>query len=248
MTNRYGDAPIIYTRVGVILDTLIDTGKEHDQGFSRDRFVAVTGLKESSVRDKLRDMALYGLIQTAGGNLFTITDTGRSIIHGSANKKSVIEYLVKRSKLWDHIISQIGFTPERNAFDTVVKLYPQLNNIDNESLDNLWSAFNADVGCIEKNPPYATRKSTGRIIAKPQISSQQISDQNNPQIPIRKNKFLASPNIMHLIAELPKNEKLTIQYGTFKFEINDKSSAAIAKFLINAKEHGMQFGNDYGQK
>ena len=156
--DRYGDAPIIYTRVGICADTIREISEGFNAGLTRDKFMETTKIKITSARDKLRDMELYGFIQQTKNGTYVLTDRGKAILSDGPHRSSAIEAAVNRSPLWKQLIATIGKTPDKALFDKTVRSIPSLINIDTDSLDNLWSAYNADIQCITKNPPYSSRQ------------------------------------------------------------------------------------------
>jgi hypothetical protein len=257
MPNRYGDAPIIYTRVGICADTLIEIGVPYSGGFTRDQFTEVTKLKISSVRDKLRDMELYGFIQQTGKETYVITESGRSIIEGGVKRSIALENAISRSPLWGHLIGTIGKMPDRTSFDIQVRAYSSLFDIDAESLGNLWSAYNSDISCISKNPPFATRKPASRKFmvstpAKVDISintltpNQQTGGNQELQIkPIEQGKDIVIESKPSLPEEPPLEPGL-VEYRGHKVTVTDDLTAKFAESLVkkmikDLKRKGIEF-------
>jgi hypothetical protein len=247
--GRYGGADVIFTRMGVSLDTHLDMGKMFDTSYTRKQIEETTKLGASSIREKLRDMERWGFIKQTGRDIYTITDLGKAIIEGGEKRISAIETALNNSPLWKHLINNIGKTPDRTKFDNAVKSESGLANISKDALDNLWSGYNADINCITKSPPFATRKQPPRYAGSSRDTLRQKIEHTEPKNPIPAGGVqpVASKGLLTVV-DLPLNEKLTIEYGSLKFEVNDKSTAAIAKLLIRAKEQGVKRGEDYEQK
>ena len=250
MTNggRYGEADVVFTRMGVSLDTHLDMGKMFNPSYTRKQLEETTKLGASSIREKLRDLERWGFVKQTGVGIYTITDLGKAIIEGGEKRASAIETALNNSPLWKYLINTIGKTPDRTKFDNAVKSVSGLTNISKDALDNLWSGYNADINCITKSPPFATRKQPPRNVQSSRDTMRKKNEQKESENPMPAGvQPVASMGLLTL-GDLPLNEKLTIEYGSLKFEVNDKSTAAIAKLLICAKEHGMKCGEDYEQR
>ena len=86
--DRYGDAPIIYTRVGICADTIREISEGFNAGLTRDKFMETTKIKITSARDKLRDMELYGFIQQTKNGTYVLTDRGKAILSDGPHRSS----------------------------------------------------------------------------------------------------------------------------------------------------------------
>lgn len=250
MTNggRYGGANVIFTRMGVSLDTHLSMGKMFNTSYTRKQIEETTKLGASSIREKLRDMERWGFVKHTGVDVYNITDLGNAVIEGGEKRASAIETALNNSPLWKHLINTIGKTPDRTKFDNAVKSVSGLANISKDALDNLWSGYNADINCITKSPPFATRKQPPRYARSSRDTLRQKNEHKESENPTPAGVQQVASKGLLTVADLPLNEKLTIEYGSLKFEVNDKSTAAIAKLLIRAKEQGMKRGEDYEQR
>lgn len=259
MPNRYWDASIIFTRVGLSADTLLEVGEKYNVGFNRAQFAEVTKLKITSLRDKLRDLRLYGFIKQTGVDYYIITEEGKSIIAGGPQRAIAIEAAVNRSLLWKQLLSTIGKTPDRVSFDRAVKSVPELSDIDTNSLDNLWFAFNADVACINKNPPFSSRQTSihkltlhmpGTYVVEPShVITPPPDTQNTPRLePIttvqgNENKITIPPT--------PREDERAPEPGKVEYRghavvVTDDLTAKFAESLVkkmikDLKRKGVEF-------
>ena len=60
--GRFSNVPTVQTRVGLVSDNLIEVGAVCPTTFNRFRFMDITKSKNTSARDKLRDLVFYGFI------------------------------------------------------------------------------------------------------------------------------------------------------------------------------------------
>jgi len=249
---RYGNVPIIFTRLGLAIDHLIEVSKKYPTSFTRAQFVEITGLKATSTADKLRDMELYGLIHR-NNTTYMISESGKAIISGNSDSPSKILATINKIPLWAHLITTIGKTPNKDVFEKTVKALPHYGNLDEETLNQLWYAFTDDLSCINKSPPFSKWSSTVRK-----------SGPNQPRIPeppskqtlsaIKETVVIPSPTVkpqnpeltVHTINKEETNEKTekpslkpesTLNYGVIeykghRFEINDDLSYGFAEQIM----------------
>ena len=271
--DRYGDVPIIYTRLGVVCDALIEASTKYLPSFTREQFVELTGLGESSVRDKLRDMEKYGLVQK-DKKTYTITKRGLDIVNGGPERKSAMRECINLEPLWVELTKTIGETPDRDTFDKTIRGYKEsYSKFSKEILNNIWSAYVSDLSCLKKSPPFK-EKISDFIKRKPgfhtdssapsTISTPQSDEVNhepviqtqileaNMETPAEKpqpdeNISNVSQDLLGLAEYLPSDVQVSMIFGKVKFELRDSSSIALAKALINVKEKGIQRGSDYEQ-
>jgi len=288
--SRFGKVPMIYTRIGLLMDNLIEVSKKYPAVFTRDQFVEVIGSKPTSTADKLRDMVSYGLI-IRDGDTYTISEAGQVIIKGnSAERSSTIKTALKNNKVWAYLISAIGVSPNREVFKKALTAH--YGEVNSEILENLWNAYRQDISSISSVPPFSkwsttVRKSTvppdtphgkataeqkeeiivipesrnnktqlGSIVqltepAKENEPSVQTKTESNPfeEEPKPPEKIMTvSQDLIGLAKYLPSTEKITIEFGSVKFELRDESSIALAKVLIQVKEKGLLQGDDYERK
>jgi|GEM_PF-2915487 len=271
--DRYGDVPIFYTRLGVTADAYLDVSEVYYPSFTREQFAELTGLGESSIRDKLRDMEKYGFVER-DKKTYTSTKRGIAIKTGGPERQAAMWEAINLEPLWVGAIRAIGDKPERGVFDRWLKgLNEEYNNFSQEILDNIWSAFVSDISCTTRAPPYKG-KITDVIKRKPSFTPPPISPTANniPQNEVKKNEpaiqtkiqevHMEAPNekpqpsgsitvvsqdLIGLAEYLPSTEKVMIEFGKVKFELRDESSIALAKVLIRVKEKGLQgvHGNDH---
>jgi|SRR5271157_1075469 len=259
--DRYGDAPIIYTRVGICADTLMETGKAFNNGLTRDKFMEITKIKITSARDKLRDMERYGFIQQTPNGTYVLTDQGKAILSGGLQRSSAIQAAINKSPLWKQLVATIGKTPDRTLFDKTVRSISSLSNIDAESLYNLWSAYNSDIQCLTKSPPFASRPFVRNFISQSHIPSE-YSGESTPIAPPTQNiepddsqrsNAVGSGNKENITTSLkthPNEEQLPapgkVDYRGHVVVVTDDLTAGFAEDLVkkmikDLKRKGVEF-------
>ncbi len=264
--SRYAGA-IVYTRLGLIIDHLIEVSKKYPSSFTRAQFAEVTKLKESSTGDKLRDMEKYGLINRNDSN-YTISASGQAILSGGTARQSEILTAINKVPLWAHLIKLIGKTPERDLFNRTVKGIPEYINLNTEVLGNLWFAYNYDISCITKSPPFSdwsskVHKSALTQYKFPPDFPQEIEKSMPPESiiktqlknqPTEEVKEIKTPvetshkkeEVMEMSQDRTNNilmvpdistVPLFIEFGSVRFEAKDPRSIAFARALLGVKDN-----------
>lgn len=283
MSSRFGNIPVINTRIGLLMDNLIEVSKKHPSVFTRNQFVEIIGSKPTSTADKLRDMVSYGLILRSGDK-YTISESGQAIIRGSpAERSSKIEVALNRCPVWNYLITTVGKRPNRDVFNNA--LVTHYGKINSEILENLWNAYKQDISSVSGAPPFSKWSAIVRkpinpqptgftppdediveqkeeivVIAESPIKTQiepviQPTDQVRPTELSIQTETEANPledelkssekitkvsqDLIGLAKYLPSTEKITIEFGSVKFELRDESSIELAKVLIQVKENGL---------
>ena len=246
--TRYGDVPIIFTRLGLAIDHLIEVSKKYPSTFTRAQFVEVTNLKPTSTADKLRDMELYGLIRRNNA-IYTISESGKKIIVGSPERSSEILAAINKIPLWAHLIKTIGKNPDRNTFDKSIKGFGHYGNLSIETLDQLWYAFTDDLSCITKSPPFSKWSSMVRKSATshPRIPGPSINHtvQQKKEMIVIPEPAVKTQNTESTIQNAEEEEKIekteshkstpnygVIEYKGHQFEINDDLSYGFAEQIM----------------
>lgn len=152
--GRFSNIPTVQTRVGLVSDNLIEVGAVRPATFNRFQFMDITKSKNTSARDKLRDLVFYGFI-AQNNNVYTITSLGHSIISGTPEQRTAaIQTAIKRNPVWNYIIEKTGtLNPSRDIFEKLIK--ERYGNVEPTVLENLWNAFKYDVSCTTKEPPFS---------------------------------------------------------------------------------------------
>jgi hypothetical protein len=230
--SRYQKA-IVYTRLGLGSDHLIEVGTHHPSTFTRYQFSEITKSGASSTGDKLRDMALYGLI-TKSGNTYKITENGHAIINGGSERSSAILAAINNVPLWAHLMKSIGKTPKKETFDKAIKEIPQYANLDAETLDNLWKAYNYDISCITKSPPFSDWRSAVHKFPPP------ITLKTSPHETEHVNNLSKSDTVVpHVDISPPKSGDSSVQIGSkepyVKHSISHPSFEA--KMTLSSEEY-----------
>jgi hypothetical protein len=155
METKYGEYSIVFTRLGILIDHLIEVSKKYPTTFNRKQFVEITQLKPTSTLAKLQSMEQFKLVQSSGSN-YAITPLGQMIIRGGSERTKAIETVVRSVPLWNHLINTVGKTPDKLKFSAAIK---QITNVDDkilkENLDRLLYAYTDDVSCITRTPPFS---------------------------------------------------------------------------------------------
>lgn len=269
MQSRYGEYSIVITRLGLIIDHLIEVSKKYPTVFNRDQFMEITGLGQSSTADKLKDFELYGLVhrnKNRKNRTYTISKLGQAIIRGGDERTSAIDTVVKSVPLWDQLLKTIGKKPNKTAFANAFKQITKVDDkILSENIGRLWYAYTDDISCMTKSPPFSKWSSVfreTRIPARvlgPSIKHVTPQKEEMAEIPEPTEKTQASePTTQSL--EKEKNVETTeerlprlpskygvIEYKGHRFDIKDELSYGFAEHMMKRikkdleHELGVQF-------
>jgi hypothetical protein len=91
-------------------------------------------------------------------------------------------------------------------------------------------------------PTYPSKEIEPSVQTKTETNSLEEESKSPGKITI------VSQDLIGLAKYLPSTEKITIEFGSVKFELRDESSIALAKVLIQVKENGLLQREDYEQK
>jgi hypothetical protein len=246
MPDRYWDADIVFTRVGLYVDDIREHGEKFILGLTRDQFMNLAKIKITSARDKLRDYTLYGGIQQNDDGVYTLTERGKALLSDGPQRSAAIEVAVNQSPLWRNLISTIGKNPSKESFDRAIKSIPSLANINAGSLANLWYAFTADVACItKKNPPFASgRRSTlTRFAVIASVAPDTRVEKNfspMPERPPLTENSTPQTACEPCTSSMPENEnpfELVIQFeGDKVYHITNEHWRSLARSLLTELE------------
>jgi hypothetical protein len=256
--SRFGNVPIIYTRIGLLADNLIEVSKKYPTVFTRNQFVEIIGSKPTSTADKLRDMVSYGLI-IRNNDTYTISESGQAIIKGSpAERSSKIEIALNKCPVWNYLITTVGKRPNRDVFDRVLTTH--YGKINSEILENLWNAYKQDISSISSAPPFSKWSAIVRKPIDPQPTGftpphEDIVEQKEEAIVILESpiKTRIEPVILSMDQTREIEPSVQIETGTNPLEEEPKSSERItrvsqdliglAKYLPSTEKVTIEFGN-----
>ncbi|WP_292369047.1 hypothetical protein [Methanoregula sp. UBA64] len=155
MQTKFGDYSIVFTRLGILLDHLIQMSKAYPYEFTRGQFVEITKLKPTSTAAKLQGMEQFGLVRKTG-NIYKISDLGQKIIYGGTERTRAIEAVVRSIPLWSILLTNVGKNPDLPSFARSVKQITRIDDITlQENIEKLFYAFMEDVACINRTPPFS---------------------------------------------------------------------------------------------
>ena len=246
--SKYEHATI-YTRLGLECDHIIEVGKKYPTKFTRSQFSQVTRLGSSSTGDKLRDMEDYGLVQRDDTTFYyTITKIGLAIIAGGVERKSAILAAINNVPLWAQLINSIGRTPSQETFDKTIKGLPQYAHFDRETLNKLWFAYNYDISCLTKEPPYSEWTLKARKPRRKHLQRQEPLIEHN--IPIEEEKVEPTePTVITQTAEQTlqsndqeKTEEIPSVENNEKITVVSQDLIGLAEYLPSTEKVTFEFG------
>jgi hypothetical protein len=256
--QRYG---VTKTRLGLLLDHLIDVSKKQPSLFDRQQFIKITRLGNTSTADKLKDMVTFGLISKQDRSNYIINPLMHAIVKGGSERTSAIKTAIKKISLWDQLLNKaIDAKTDKNSFKSAIK---SITNVGDkqiaEDIDWLWYAYTEDISCIDKTPPFSIYS---EIFGKAEITQRSSDVQNNRNL--QENEMdtsiprglqdhqIIEPTakiILEQPAEHPKKEQTAekhpqlilhkprskygfIEYQEHRFEIKDELSYGFAEQIM----------------
>jgi len=223
------------TRLAILLDSLIELHKSYPkEPFTRSEFVLTLHLSLSSggPDHKLISLRQFGLIdRDVTQTKYIITDLGRTIVSSDGSERVVsIEKAIKKVAIWDHLLKTVGTVVTDDKFIPAFKSFTGAS--DNEIEENIaWlkSAYTSDIACINRTPPFS--EWTARVSKRQKRSHGSNAPLNKAP---RKEHIINFPqDLTHFAIK----EKLTVEYGSFKFEVKDESTFMMAMLLLLARKN-----------
>jgi hypothetical protein len=239
----YGDYTITGIRLRTILDTQITLRGKSITTFNQSQFYDITGAIRSSHGpiDKLNDMVRFGLL-TKKDQTYTITELAKEFLESDgAERSKVVEKIIRQIPLWNKLLDAVGKNPSLSLFEGTVRQITQAKpEIIARNLQRLLNAYNGDVECIHKSPPYGKISALigrSRTNKEPSKSSIQYEiGRVSSSVTAGSDKTPPNPDI-----------KMSIEYGIHHVDIVDELSYRFAEqMLVVIKKELMNRGVRFG--
>jgi len=177
LETKYGDFKITGIRLRTALDTVIMLNERSITSFDKEQFYKITKSAPSSHGpvDKLVDMVRFGLLEKTA-QTFTITQMGHDFLKSTGTERQkIVEKIIRNISLWNKLLDAIGKNPTLDEFSINVRDITKANaDLIERNLSRLYSAYNGDLECISKTPPYGT---VSPLIGRVRKADQSCSDE-----------------------------------------------------------------------
>ena len=227
LETKYGQFKITGIRLRTILDTVIMLNEKSFTTFSKDQFYNITksALSSHGPIDKLVDMGRFGLLEKTEHFTFEITPLGEEFLKSSGEERSkIIERIFRNIPLWNELFDTIGKNPSIETFSSKVREITQASpELIDRNLARLYSAYNGDIECINKTPPYGVMSP---LIGRTKLSrdTRKIIHNENRIIPLSNNEPDNTPPDTTI--------KMSITYGSRDIPIVDELSYRFAEQVM----------------
>src|SRR5208283_559728 len=221
LETRYGEFKITGIRLRTVLDTVIMLNEKSLKEFSKQQFYSITksALSSHGPIDKIIDMQRFGLLESTENFTFLVTPLGEEFLKSFGEERSkVVERIFLKIPLWKELFDAIGKNPSIETFSLkfreITKASPEL--ID-RNLTRLYSAYNGDIECINKTPPYG-------------VVSPLIGRTKKSQISVPSGYNIDNNNDVSDVVTPPS--KMSITFGEHQIDITDELTFRFAEQML----------------